>query len=256
MRIISFIIILAFFLSCEKNSTTPNDETDTLTTTFDTIWLGYQDYIPFPESHVQWKTHSGTNIWLNGQVDPMQPPDQQIDYFNTYYFLGDTLMNGMNYLRIMREYDFFQTNYETDDTLDFGTKDEIFGFFRQDLMQKKVFIIYSGYTEEQLLYDFSLEPREILENDEYMYGTMPCYIECIDSIRLFDRYHKVQSYAVDCESGNCRSIGVATVIEGIGDIKSGPFTRSDYFQELWYNEELVQLPNQAYNPPCYDDSLE
>ncbi|MBK8846793.1 MAG: hypothetical protein IPO27_09730 [Bacteroidetes bacterium] len=71
-------------------------------------------------------------------------------YDEKYFVDGDSTYNSVNYKKYL---------FTNDSIVTTGT---FFALLREDTVQKKVFSIASGSTQEQLLYDFSLSVNDTI----------------------------------------------------------------------------------------------
>ncbi|MCD4747462.1 MAG: T9SS type A sorting domain-containing protein [Bacteroidales bacterium] len=132
-----------------------------------------QSYHSLPESNAKWC------IKFNNHVIP-PPVWWYTNYWETYYS-GDTTILNQQYKTIEKtEYDIFCLN-----TVINGP--EYLGAIRDDSINKKVFYIPKGQTNEELLYDFNLVVGDTLFS--YLWY-QPLIVEFIDSILIQNEYHK------------------------------------------------------------------
>jgi len=149
-----------------------------------------QTYHPLPDSNAKWC------IEYNNHVIP--PPFWwYTNYWETYYS-GDTIIDNREYKKMERtEYDIFCLN-----TVVNGP--DYMGAIREDAINKKVFYTPPGQSNEELIYDFNLEPGDTLIS--YLNWNEPLIVDFIDSLLINNDYHKRIVF----------KYGEAEIIEGIG----------------------------------------
>ena len=122
-----------------------------------------QDYLPFPESNASWSV-----VWT------MPSPEYYSQHYK-YLLIGDTLINDMEYIKINK------LGLEV-----LCSKDTVYniyiGAYRNDTLSKQVQFVPSGYQEEQLLYDFSLNIGDIVPQSwqNLLYPNL--VVESIDTV--------------------------------------------------------------------------
>ena len=157
-----------------------------------------QEYRPFPTENAYW-------VHYTQELYPPFP----VKYFH-YGINGDTIINAQMYHKIWHSDGSYRCA------------------LREDVANKKVYIINSGSSEEKLLYDFDLKI-----GDHASHFIDPTYvgesvIVFIDSILLGDNlYHK--RFRID--GAKQRPSGFH-IVEGIGALETG------LFWEFLYNPEL------------------
>lgn len=175
-----------------------------------------QSYKPLPDSMAKWC------ILYNNHIIP-PPIHAYTNYWETYYS-GDTSILGLEYKKIERtEYDIFCLSQVVNGP-------EYLGALRDDAINKKVFFIPNGETNEELIYDFNLVAGDTLFS--YLNWYEPLIVELTDSILIGDEYHKSILF----------KYGEAEIIEGIGS-RTGII------------EELVAFEGGSYLCALYVDTL-
>jgi len=154
-----------------------------------------QDYRPFPTNNAMWREAYPSFGKKTGYEEQYQ-----------YLITGDSIINKKTYHKLQRtgykhEYDPFGHEY--------APIKEFAGYFRNDTLEKKVWLFDNGF--EQLLYDFNLQLEDTIStifNNTFGF----CIITNIDTLSLKDGLHK--RYEITTEFGNNFYI-----IEGIGSTK-------------------------------------
>ncbi|MES2621365.1 MAG: T9SS type A sorting domain-containing protein [Bacteroidota bacterium] len=157
-------------------------------------------YIPIPDSGAVWRQNS----WAGNSLDGGTATYRQI------FEEGDTIINGLKYIRLFQTgYDYVNEIHSPNGT--FGFTHELYGFFRNDTINKKVFFINAQDTTVLLLYDFNLNVGDTIPSD--WYGAFDVSIVYgIDTVELFGlsrrRFHLSSQY----------SFQPMAIIEGIGSV--------------------------------------
>jgi hypothetical protein len=150
----------------------------TLTTTLFVLLLcsfGYSQVIhPIPQdSTSEWRI-------MQQQWDPLY-------YYNTYdgrvFFAGDTAFNGHSYSKLLWSGLNTIDNYGGSSSYPF--ENWLYAFIRTD--SARTFVSFFG-EEEQLLYDFTLQPGDTLPETIINHNTV--VISSIDSVLVGDKYLK------------------------------------------------------------------
>ena len=141
---------------------------------------GQIPYYQMPDTNAQWKESA---FYLAQLPQPTPVYDDYIIFPD-----GDTLVNGILYTRM------FQAGTLSSVTPPVIFYNEYMFAFREDTMQRKVYILPLNNTAEQLLYDFNLSVGDTLPqtyNNNIggsIYGGN--YILAIDSVLVGMNYHK------------------------------------------------------------------
>jgi len=176
-----------------------------------------QLYHPLPDSNAKWC------IEYNNHVIP-PPIWGYTDYWETSY-AGDTIILGKEYKKIEKTtYNIYCLNNHSIPLY--------IGALRDDSINKKVFYIPQGQTEEVLLYDFNLEIGDTLFS--YL-QSQTLIVDNIDSVFIMNEFHK----RIIFNDGICP---VTSIIEGIGC-------------ETGLVEELVAFEGGSYLCALYVDTL-
>ncbi len=192
-----------------------------------------QSYHPLPDSNAKWCI-----IHNYGVIPP--PFHWYTNYWETYYS-GDTTIANREYKKIEKtEYNVFCLN-----TIINGP--HYIGAIRDDTIKKQVFYIPTGNSEEELIYDFTLESGDTLFS--YLNWNQPLIVDFIDSVVISSEYHKrivFQYYE-------------AEIIEGIGS-RTGlleeliAFERGSYLCGLYIGNTFI-FPENPCNLSATDTCL-
>lgn len=135
----------------------------------------------------QFKANSQANVYHPFAFD--QHPEWRVDHHDPYYcgygdcgvcykfkysVNGDTVINSLHYYKI-----YFQ-NFTYSDS-------EYKGAVREDTLQKKIYVFYKDYSNEELLYDFDLQIGDTLSCN---YGQGYGIVESIDSVLIAVTEHR------------------------------------------------------------------
>lgn len=152
-----------------------------------------QEYYPFPDSNAIWKI-----IYHSYPPGPMPSYDLHFDN----YVDGDTIIDDSLYKKV------YQIGYDPDCSLiTYGPF--YMGAYRNDETTKKVFFIPESHTDEELLYDFSLNIGDTVPQTYINWDYPELVVDSIDSIQIGDYYRKRFYYLEE----TCAPI---EIIEGIG----------------------------------------
>jgi hypothetical protein len=198
--------------------------------------LSAQNYVPIPEKNMAWFNYTGCGE----------------DYWN---ITGDTLIGGFNYSKVSLyhvEYNVapMPFNYCTP-LAGITTSTSYAGAFRNDSIQKKVYIVPKNSSTEQVLYDFSLQPGDTLK-DTYLsslHGS--AILERIDSISLGGIQRARYTFSHCGFDASQASVGDSLrLIEGIGSNQSflSPYELCGYNGNIFYTLECVTYNGQAIYP--------
>ena len=151
-------------------------------------------YHPFPDSSAMWREDK-----QGYQQIPLY-----MQHWNGQSSLGsDTMINTLTYKKILGTY-----NFSSNQVPDTFYQDKYLGAIRQNISQRKIFIVPVGGNTEILLYDFNLSvgnPIPTTYND-YKVASNNVYLS--DSILIGNNYRK--RFWVGDTSSN------VSLIEGIG----------------------------------------
>ncbi len=187
-------------------------------------------YHEFPDSNATWNV-----FWSHGGLEYCAE--------HVYSFSDDTLINGLVYQKIVDSS--YGYNWARNNWLPYGYCDTRYtsapsiGYFaiREDIPQRKVYIIPSGDTIPQLLYDFNLNVGDTLNS--YIVP-VPIIVLSVDSILINSDYRKRWTYNTD--------IATFYIIEGIGS--SCGLLEASFF-ELGSNLDCFSQNDQTLYP-AYD----
>ncbi|MEA3448269.1 MAG: hypothetical protein U9Q98_07470, partial [Bacteroidota bacterium] len=163
-------------------------------------------------------------------------------------FEGDTTIDFVDYKKVFRSTDEFQTIWEP------------YGFLRETVDEKVYY--RSDSTAEFLLYDFGLELNDIVEvygiggyDNSYYLSPMTFKLSNIDSIFLGDEYRE-QFHMNPVFPGDTSADASEFWIEGIGS-KSGLLhweallVGGDSYELLCYSENDTLIYQNSSYPSCY-----
>ncbi|MCK9423516.1 MAG: T9SS type A sorting domain-containing protein [Bacteroidales bacterium] len=157
-------------------------------------------YHPFPTSEAVWREYKG--------IYQYSCSDYQ------HFILGDTTIAGQTYNKIIRSGVSYWTNQQgfcTDLYQAFYS--EYAGAYRNDSINKKVYIVPTDSLTEQLLYDFDLHLWDTLTHTFlHETGTFDLYVTIVDSVLIGNSYHKRFGYYPN----QYFDLYYAYLIEGIG----------------------------------------
>ena len=132
-------------------------------------------YYPFPESNAQW----------NMQLTLMGYPGPALMEFYSIIIPGDTLINGLPYHQLFIPY--VVSSVKSTTTL---TSDGYRGAIRQDVLNRKVYIIPPDANTEQLLYDFAMQVGDTVRGYIETNLTTKDVVVSIDSVLVGADYRK------------------------------------------------------------------
>ncbi|MDF2437525.1 MAG: hypothetical protein K0Q95_1901 [Bacteroidota bacterium] len=149
------------------------------------------------------------------------------------YTIGeDTLINGLVYSKVIQTgHDFSMTfvndwspHWECDHSIMYSNYSDYRAGIREDLAQKKVFIVDKYESQESLLYDFTLEAGDTIKG--YLsYG--PMTVGLVDSVMINTTYRK--RWHINAAIPNAYEI-----IEGIGSSRGmlNAYNDFEYYSNL------------------------
>ena len=154
----SIFFILIGCLTCfSANSQVP----DSVAITTSGSWV-----IEHSEATQNWDPLSNTYIWSSSY-----------DYYY-YRSSGDTLINGMEYTKLMRTI----VHPNGDGSYSSNSSYELYKFAYRNDMNKRAFKVPIGMTTEELWYDFNYDVGETILNPTTVMQTPSLVISLIDSI--------------------------------------------------------------------------
>jgi hypothetical protein len=163
-----------------------------------------QKYVPFPTDNAKWNV-----VQIGGDI--AFPPDTLL---LQYSLQGDTTINGIAYRKLCQN---------------IGTVDDPFyegigGLREQD---KKIYVVAPEWdsSTDGVLYDFNKQVGDTLKINEYAINYI---VTGIDSIKIGNEFRK--RYKIKEDYSNIP----AYIIEGIGNVSSGPF------------EAIIPIPTDIY----------
>ena len=159
-----------------------------------------QDYHPFPMNDAVWSVGSGSSdCWISGRGDG----------FCRMATTGDTLITGVVYAK-----------------LDVVFSNGVCGIYqrsgavRNDTTERRVYFMPSGSSEEEVLYDFGLQPGSFA----YLFGQGPLLLDSIDVIDLGNEQRRRFNFT------DASGFRTYQVMEGVGatiGVTSGQDTVDD-----------------------------
>jgi hypothetical protein len=185
-------------------------------------------YTPFPESI--------STYW----TDLEDVTSLQQSYHHQNRITKDTIISGMTYHKLLRTTK--HTVYHSSGSVSYSQN--VYGYFRNDSINKKVWLRLAGANSDSLLYDFNLEVGDTISNTyRFNYPTSPNPNFKIDSIsfsKLGGKLHKVYHTSGPCANDS--------LIEGIG-FSSGTFlNNTPCFLGATYNLECMNIDGENYYP--------
>lgn len=180
-------------------------------------FLFAQTYIPLPDTNAKWVT-----------VLYVSPNCMNYGCPYSYTFNGDTLINTIVYKKLLST-----SSYS--------------GAIRQDTNTQRVYYVPKNYSNEYLLYDFSINVGDTITSYVDPGVIVPCHntVFSIDSIYIGNKYRKRLRLSSDCWIGSW--------IEGVGS-EAGllePWAGGPASYQLWcfeYNGKvLYPLPDTIYS---------
>jgi len=164
-----------------------------------------QKYIHFPDS---------IGVWRETYIRTIPPQTQfGFDASGETYYHGDTIIGSMLYHKLFqKDLDVFCSHNVL------GTY--YVGALREDTVQQKIYVIEVGQNEEQILYDFKLQPGDMIPKS---YGAI---VYSIDTIVTDDGIAR-RRWNLEGPTSSC-------VIEGIGGTNG-----------MLSNSLISEYPNQT-----------
>ena len=191
---------------------------------------------PFLSDGKQW------NVLYNEFCGPMQPEK----YTTTCYKIeGDTLLDGFSYKRMYSTIYSDLTNWSLNSIL---REDDDKVYYREYLADEV-------FTDENLLYDFSLQPGDSIPIDSYNdYLVLDSVCDIVvgnDTLRKYCFYYSIDGFHSDDTEFWIEGIGSECGVVHVGDVimMGGNNTLLCYF----YNEEL--LWHNEYFDTCFYNNL-
>jgi hypothetical protein len=184
-------------------------------------------YHPFPDSNAIWigedQTFDGINCLIN-------------DHYNMYID-GDTTIGPFTYHKLFQK----GFTYSNCPPPGFYYFNQLRGFFRQDIPNKKAYINYNGI--DTLAYDFNLSAGDTLPISILNFGDN--YVESVDSVLVGNSYRKMfwisnQSYTeyLRLIEGIGSDHGLLAYLVGNGESSSVLY--------CLYEDETLQWNNDLY----------
>lgn len=128
------------------------------------------------------------------------------DYNFSYYLQGDTIINTLTYHKVYKSAGTAHEHCAIGGTLNnwYNLNNEYAGSYRQDTAMKRVYFISPFAIQECLLYDFSLNVGDTLNNGCTCGNN--CIVSSIDTVQIKNNYRKRINFFMSAYSQ----------IEGIG----------------------------------------
>lgn len=183
-------------------------------------------YHPFPDSNA---------IWIGKELTSDGMGCKIYDVYNLY-ISGDTTIGAISYHKLYKDGYRFSPNCPPGG--DFYYYNQLWGFFRQDTINKKIYLNYGG--NDTLAYDFNLNVGDTLSPTFLTAGYPDFIVESIDSVLVGNEYRR--KYWIISEYFQ----NYMYIIEGIGT-NYGAFELyepnwGEYAHDLWciyQDNELV-----------------
>lgn len=206
----------------------------------------YQGYVPFPDSNVIWIDHdefqygaTNTNVCSKRQLE----------------LSGDTIIDSNRYVKVNQIVEEWSHDFGFLCTRGTYTKNSgVFGYFRNDSINKKVWVRFPQSSADQTLYDFDLNLGDTLDSSafhqNYLLGEL--YVDSIDTVFIADRYRK-RFWLVDKWHDSIQHHSQPTIelIEGIGSNRGFYLLTPAHFPN--YKSSLSCVIMNSYT--VYPDSL-
>ncbi len=156
-------------------------------------------YHPFPDSSAIWNISSIQSCSITS-----------FDWWThsySYHITNDTLINGIVYHMLEVPSEVIVTNGGCGINGSWTIPGHYAGSIRQDILNKKVFIIPPASITEELLYDFDLQVGDTVTGFTQSFASPNDVVNSIDSILIGGNYRK---------RWNINSLHSISIIEGIG----------------------------------------
>jgi len=163
-------------------------------------------YHPFPKTYGDWWIRT-QNFHNNGPGSPTTD--------DLYFTTGDTVVNALNYKKV----NYISKGYATgpEPAINHFFTGGIYNFaYRNDSLNKKVYILLSDSIHETLWYNFNLNVGDTIKNTYSCVSGAPFQLKVtsIDSVLMCGTYYK--SYACNCSGSLYESGGTQYLVESIG----------------------------------------
>lgn len=197
-------------------------------------------YHPFPDSSVMWRMYFHSSVLC-------QPKGK--DLFSIIY-AGDTLIGNQSYHKLTISGVQIISASQTNALQCWNSTTGYKGAIRQDINNKKVFIVPPSSSSEQLLYDFNMTVGDTLKG--YLAPTNPLskpdIVQTIDSILIGSTYRK---------RWRLNSLYAIDFIEGVGStyglVEPSPGNITDQranWLACFKQDGLIQYINTIYTNSC------
>lgn len=184
-------------------------------------------YKPFPET-------AGT-YW----VDYEDVSSLQQSYHYQYRITKDTTIDSKVYHKLQRttRHEIYHSGSNV------SYSQETFGYFRNDSINKKVYVRLKDSTSDALFYDFNLQMGDTLKSTYFYDSTInprPMVVDSIQFVRISGNLHRALFFTQNCDTD--------TLIEGIG-WSAGAFMKSiPCFLGASYTLECLSVGGRSYYP--------
>ena len=174
---------------------------------FENSFIDTLDYSSFPENNAVW-TEQNANY----------ESDSPKTWTSLYITETDTMLNNKSYTNI---YEYYL------DSITFDTLRQLYASIRQDVLNKKVFVIrhYLSENKERLLLDFQVNVGDTLLLDAYYWHLNPSATDSlfiVDSISTTTLYNTEERDIFYLSNHKDQTPVSLTVVEGIGSLQN-PF---------------------------------
>ncbi len=198
-------------------------------------------YHPFPDTDAVWTVHdghAGSAFYCTNGIS---------EWDRSYIQNGDTIINTVQYNKLFLNEHHWEYWLNPSCFYDYGTTLNVFvGGLRNDSANKKVYYYDATLNQECLLYDFSVNVGDSIQEWGSNCSGLGYYyhILSIDSVLVGIQYHK--RFNIDGGFNADTSI-----IEGIGSLTGllGPYFFFENFNQLHCFQELNQT--MFVNPNCF-----
>ena len=161
-------------------------------------------------------------------------------YKTTSYvkFSGDTVINSVNYKKVLSTTDSLQNNFI------------VGGYIREDSTHK-VFYYNPMSSTTRLLYDFNAEVGDSVDVGWYL--PMPLVVDTIDSVFVYDRYLKRMVLSFQGMSGEIWIEGIGSLC-GIFNGGCNFITGTRHELLCYFENDTLKYSNPDY-PYCYYNTV-
>ncbi len=167
-------------------------------------------FTPFPTQGGQWNVRYLVAQAIN--IDTYFIDEYDLNYYTTV----DTILNGKIYTQLYYSSHYIQygMNSGIPFNIDFGfTYNNYKGAYRSSVGSKRIYFFDKDSTNENILYDFSVQPGQQISNwyNTNLQGST-ILVDSIDSVFVNFQYRKRINFSTVTGSG-----GTSSIIDGIGN---------------------------------------